>query len=62
MMVLESCLAMLSCLNKEYRRGVSAHRRDPRVEDQHGGCVVTYLNHLGSAHQDVQDPVAEGGV
>ena len=30
------------------------------VEDQRGTCVVTYPYHLG--HQDVQDPVAEGGV
>ena len=26
------------------------------VEDQ---CVVTYPQHLGAAHQNVQDPVAE---
>jgi hypothetical protein len=32
------------------------------VEDQRGGCVVTYPYHLGAAHQEVQDPVAEGGV
>jgi hypothetical protein len=34
----------------------------PRVEDQRGGCVVTYHYHLGAARQKVQDPVAEGGV
>ena len=34
----------------------------PCVEDQRGGCVVTYLYHLGAARQEVQDPVAEGGV
>ena len=27
-----------------------------------GGCLVTYPYHLGAAHQEVQDPVAEGGV
>ena len=36
--------------------------RRPRVEDQGGGCVVTYPYHLGVAHQQVHDPVAEGGV
>ena len=36
--------------------------RGPRVEDQRGGCVVTYPYHLGAARQEVQDPVAEGGV
>jgi hypothetical protein len=36
--------------------------RGPRVEDQRGGCVVTYPHHLGTAHQKVQDLVAEGGV
>ena len=33
--------------------------RGPRVEDQRGGCVVTYPYHLGAARQEVQDPVAE---
>ena len=32
------------------------------VEDQRSGYVVSYLHHLGSARQDVQDPVAQGGV
>ena len=36
--------------------------RDPRVEDQRGRCVVAYPYHLGVARQEVQDPVAEGGV
>jgi hypothetical protein len=38
------------------------HPRGPCVEDQRGGCVVTYPYHLGAACQEVQDPVAEGGV
>jgi hypothetical protein len=33
--------------------------RGPRVEDQRGGCVVTYPYHLGAAPQEIQDPVAE---
>ena len=36
--------------------------RGPSVEDQRGGCVVAYPYHLGAARQEVQDPVAEGGV
>jgi hypothetical protein len=34
--------------------------RGPRVEGQRG--VVAYPHHLGVARQEVQDPVAEGGV
>ena len=34
----------------------------PCVEGQHSGGVVSYLHHLGAAHQEVQDPVAQGGV
>ena len=36
--------------------------RGPRVEDQFGGCVIIYPYNLGAASQEVQDPVAEGGV
>ena len=36
--------------------------RGPSVEDQHGRCVVAYPYHLGVARQEVQDPIAEGGV
>jgi hypothetical protein len=43
-------------------RTAYAPLRGPRVEDQHGACVVTYPYHLGAAHQEVQVPVAEGGV
>ena len=34
----------------------------PSVEDQRGGDVVTYPHHLGAARQEIQDPVAQGGV
>ena len=35
----------------------------PSVEDQRGGdVVVTYPHHLGAACQEVQYPVAQGGV
>ena len=36
--------------------------RGPSVEDQRDRCVVVYLYHVGVARQEVQDPVAEGGV
>ena len=36
--------------------------RGPCGEDQRGRCVVAYSYHLGAASQEVQDPVAEGGV
>ena len=35
--------------------------RELCVEDQCGRCVITYPYHLGAAHQEVQDPGAEGG-
>ena len=34
----------------------------PCVEDQRSGGVVAYLHYLGAARQEVQDPVAQGGV
>ena len=35
---------------------------DPCVADQRSGGVVSYLHHLGVTCQEVQDPVAQGGV
>ena len=34
----------------------------PSDEDLRSGRVVSYLLHLGAAPQEVQDPVAQGGV
>ena len=34
----------------------------PSVEDQRSGDVVSYLHHLGAAHQEVQDSIAQVGV
>ena len=34
----------------------------PSVEGQRSGDVVSYLHHLGTARQKVQDPIAQGGV
>jgi hypothetical protein len=36
--------------------------RSPSVMDQRGRRVVAYSYHLVAARQEVQDPVAEGGV
>ena len=36
--------------------------RGPSDEDQRSRHVVSYPYHLGAARQEVQDPVAEGGV
>ena len=43
-------------------RAKNAPSWGPSVEEQRGGDVVTYPHHLGGAHQEVQDPVAQGGV
>ena len=42
--------------------GEHAPRWGTHVEDQGSGGVVAYLHHLGSAHQEFRDPVAQGGV
>jgi hypothetical protein len=64
MMVLDSWEARQSWVDREYRRGLSTHPRGPpvSVDFQCGGCVVAYHHCLGEAHQDVQEPVSEGGV
>ena len=62
MMVLELCLAMQTNEQGVQEGTEHAPLRGNRVEDQHGGCVVTYPYHLGAARHEVQDPVAEGGV
>ena len=63
MIELEACMATLSWVNREYRRGLRKHPCvGPSVEDQRGGDVVTYPHHLGAARQEVQYPVAQGGV
>ena len=63
LMVLELCLAVQLMNEQDVQGGTEhAHLRGPCVEDQRGRCVVTYPYHLGAAHQEVQDPVAEGGV
>ena len=34
----------------------------PSVEYQRSEGVFSYFHHLGAAHQEVQNPVAQGGV
>ena len=62
MIELEACMATQSWVNSEYRRGLGTPLWGPSVENQRGGDFVSYLLHLGAAHQKVQDPVAQGGV
>ena len=57
MIELEACMATQSWVNMEYRRGLRTHP----CGDQRGGDVVSYLHHIGAAHQKVQNPVAQGG-
>ena len=62
MIELEACMATQSCVNREYRRGLSTHpcgAPELRISEVE---VVSYLHHLGAALQEVQDPVAQGGV
>ena len=51
-------MATQSWLNREYRRGL----RTQPCEDQRSRDVVSYLHHLGATRQEVQNPVALGGV
>ena len=45
------------------QEGLITHPRvGPCVEEQRSGGVIAYLHHLGAAHQEVQDPVAQGEV
>ena len=61
MMVLESCLATQSWVNREYSKRLNyTPLRGPSVKDQRGRRVVAFPYHLGAARQEVQDPVAEG--
>jgi hypothetical protein len=60
---LEMCVATQSWVIREYRRGAErAPLWGPCVEDQLDRGVVAYLHHLGSAHQEIQDPVAQGRI
>jgi hypothetical protein len=63
MMVLELCLATPVVGEQGVQEGTKyTPLRVPSVEDQRGRRVVAYPYHLGAARQEVQDPVAEGGV
>jgi hypothetical protein len=62
MIELEACMATQSCEQGIQERAENAPLWGPSVEDQRGGDVVTYPHHLGAAHKEVQDPVAQGGV
>ena len=51
-----------SCMNREYGRGLSTQPGGAQVNSQGGGCGAAYPQCLGSAHQEVQDPITEGDV
>ena len=59
-MVLELCVAVGEQGVEE--RAEHAALRGTGVEDQGGGCDVSHPHCLGSARQEVQDPVTEGAV
>ena len=55
-------MATQSLLNRVYRKGLSTHPwGTSRLRISVTG-VVAYLHHLGASRQEVQDPVAQGGV
>ena len=56
--VFELCGATQSCVNSEYRRGLSTEPCGAPVLSQSGGGVVAHPHSLGSAHQEVQYPAA----
>jgi hypothetical protein len=58
MMVFESVRQGTTCEQGVQEGTEHALLRGTRVEDQRGGCVVTYPYHLGAARQEVKDPVA----
>jgi hypothetical protein len=50
-------------VNREYRKRPSTHScRAPVLRISEAEVFVSYLHYLGAAHQEVQDPVAQGGV
>jgi hypothetical protein len=56
-------MATQEWVNREYRRGLSTHPYgSPVLRIERNGGVVSYLHHLGEARQEVQYPVAQGGV
>jgi hypothetical protein len=57
MIELEACMATQSWVNREY-----APLWGPSVEDQRSGDAISYFHQLGATRQEVQDPVAQGGV
>ncbi|CAB1438860.1 unnamed protein product [Pleuronectes platessa] len=63
MMVLELWVARQSCMNREYRRGLSTQPwGGTSVYSQGGGCGADYPYRLWSARQEVQDLITEGDV
>ena len=64
MIGLEACMATQSWVNREYRRGLRTHPCGAPVLRISGVemLLLLYPHHLGAARQEVQYPVAQGGV
>ena len=62
-MGLESCVATQSWVNRQYRRGLSTHPwGTPVLRVSVAEVMLPTLTTWVLARQEVQDPVAEGGV
>ena len=63
MIKLEMSVATQSWVNKEYRRGLSMHPCGaPGLRISEVKVLFPTFTIRGAAHQEVQDPVAHGGV
>ena len=59
---LEACMATQSWVNRDYKKGLNTHPCGApllRISEEN---VFSYIHHLGAARQEVQDPIAHGGV
>ena len=61
MMVLELRVATQSCVNREYRRGLSTQPWGAPVLSQGGGCGAAYRRSLGVTEGGVEPKVSELG-
>ena len=60
MIEMNACVATQSWVNREYRSGLSTHSCVAPV--LRINVVVSCLHYLGMDRQEVQDPVAQGGI
>ena len=63
MIELEGCMATKSWVNRDYRRGLRTHPCGaPVLRISEVEMLFPTFNTWGAARQEVQDPVAPGGV